>query len=169
MIKNKWNFISMLLALCLIVTFSSCSGSDDEDEGGSGSGKKTLIFDGTAYYSYPSYIEDLPVRDYMVFIMYWSDNQYIPNVNQYLELSYNGVSSISELHEGDVLDDHLQVVVYAMPKIYCEWDFDDGSITIVKITSENLTVKFNNLTIKNSSSGKTHTFNGTITLPIHRG
>lgn len=167
--KKLYSALILFAMMVVTVGLVSCSGSDDEDEGGSGSGKKTLIVDGTAYYSYPSYIEDLPVRDYMVFIIYWSDNQYIPNVNQYLELSYNGVSSISELHEGDVLDDHLQVVVYAMPKIYCEWDFDDGSITIVKITSENLTVKFNNLTIKNSSSGKTHTFNGTITLPIHRG
>ena len=170
--KKIHSTIMMLAMMVAALSLTACSSDDDNDEDG-GSAQKTLIIDGESYYNgnsrngWQMCTVNQTKSGMRLTVVAIEDLYKIPKGK---ELSFRiPPIKVSELNVGQVFNfDNIRSIDFgnwgAAPSTDVWWYGISGEMLIKDIKETELTIQFNNFTIKRKETGTEHTIEGTATL-----
>jgi hypothetical protein len=158
--KKLFILFAMMIAA---LSFIACGGDDDKLYEGINKEQKTLKMDGESYYA-----SELCIANRSNYIsIVGVNNLRQPTHGFELDLRLSP-SNPGEIKEGEVFDtDKMRVLVLrSLNEIPVEnpWNDIEGSITIKRITSMEMTIVINDLILENVRNGVKHTISGTAVL-----
>ena len=166
--KKIYSTVMMLAMMVAALSFTACGGDDDDEiDNGGGKGGKTLIVDGEAFYAVGCSAEQTRGNG-MYLNIRAATNPEIP-VSGHEFIVHIRPSRVSELSEGDVYDeDNMSVqTLRRFTDIVINtyrWRIIEGTITIRKITSMEMTISVDNIILKHKDTGVEHSISGTAVL-----
>lgn len=167
--KKLYSTVMMLAVMVAALGLSACSSNSSDDDFGSGSskGEKTLIVDGESFYDFNSTAEQTKRNGMYLNINASTDPNYI--LQGHMLTVRISLSKVSELKEGDVFGvSELTVREFQRPTEISvnsyDWNELKGDITIIRITSMEMTIQINDLQIEHKISKVQHTISGKAIL-----
>ena len=160
------SILTMLTALVFALSFVACGSSNDDDVNPP-KGQKTLKVDEESYYAVECSAEQTKGNGMYLHIIAATDPEIA--INGHELVVHISPSKVSELNVGDVFGvDDLSVQEFRrLNEITFNsyaWNELEGDITIKRITSMEMTIQINNLSLQHKTTGVQHTISGSATL-----
>ena len=160
--KKYLKFLFVALFATMTFAFTACGDDDDEPDGGSNNkgivGELTIDGNKTSFYYIVGDNEaDLHEYDYSADLLR-KDGEI---------LNFQIYEDIFKFSKGQDLSNHVTVVATFVNGFLGGNNLESGSITLTDIDSKYITLTFNKAAVKNYSSNKILTIDGTVKLPIN--